>query len=265
MTDGEAAHDGVDRNTGTEFRDCAAQWAVQQCEPLIPGAARLSTEARLVELTSPAPRRTASWLGGILADQVQTLPPDDPWRNLSARLSNLARGNNPPERDGAAGAGHPFGTVTDGTDLVPASFPSPMTDVGLAGLGNGLAPQAAAVLAFAADGWARCTEALTAVHGQLIDQGADVAAACLVATGGDALRWALWRRRVYTSPQDDWFLASAFSWVWRAEQIASTGTLPGDELAEIDAALQDEAIDPAAYRALVDASATAPGHPESHR
>jgi hypothetical protein len=264
MTHGEAAHDGVDRDKGTEFRDCAAQWAIQQCEPLIPGATRLSTEARLVELTTDAPRRTAAWLGGTLADQVQTLPPDDPWRNLSARLGNLTHGNNPPEQDAAAGAGRPFGTVADGTDLIPASFPSPMTDVGLAGLGNGLSPVAAAVLAFAADGWGRCSEALTVVHGQLMDDGASVAAAGLVATGGDALRWALWRRRVYAGPQEDWFLASAFSWVWRAEQIAGTGALPGDELAEIDAALEDEAIDPTAYRVLVDTSATVSHDPESH-
>ena len=264
MTDGGAAHDGADDPTRAGFSDCAARWAVQQCEPLVPGAARLATEARFVELTQEAPGRTVAWFGGVLADQVQTLPPDDPWRNLSARVGDLTRGAVPPAGDGAVSVAGPFGTMADGVDLVPATFPSPMTDVGVAALSDGLSPMAAATLAFAADGWRKCNVALTDAYTRFTQSDGQVtSAACLVAAGGDAMRWALWRRRVYSGPADDWFLASAFSWLWRAEHLAAEGALPADELADIDAALQDEAIDPTAYRVLAEA-ATEKAGPEPH-
>ncbi|MFC8797302.1 hypothetical protein ACFT2C_06190 [Promicromonospora sp. NPDC057138] len=264
MTDGGAAHGGADGPTRAGFSDCAARWAVQQCEPLVPGAARLATEARFVELTQESPGRTASWFGGVLADQIGTLPPDDPWRNLSARVGDLTRGAAPPAGDGAVSPAGPFGAMADGVDLVPTTFPSPMTDVGLAALSDGLSPIAAAVLAFATDGWSECNAALTAAHARITQSDGQVtSAACIVASGGDAVRWALWRRRVYSGPADDWFLASAFSWLWRAEYLAAEGTLPADELADIDGALQDEAIDPTAYRVTVEAVSGKAG-PEPH-
>ncbi|GAB3176057.1 hypothetical protein GCM10027059_50330 [Myceligenerans halotolerans] len=243
MTDRDAARGGPPDDPAAGFRDGVARWAVQQCEPLISGAARISAEAKLVELTQEAPRRTTVWFAGVLADQVQTLPPDDPWQNLSARFGDLTCGTAPPATDGAVSAAGAFGTIADGADLVPSTFPSPMTDVGLAALTDPLCPCAAAVLAFAGNGWSETSQALTAVHAQFADtDGAAAAAACLVATGGDALRWALWRRRVYGEPGDDWFLASAFSWTWRAERLATGDPLPPDEVADITTALEDETI-----------------------
>lgn len=232
------------------FRTAAAAWLVAQCEPLVPTLSRAVVDEAFHEETRQNPTRTAWWFAGVVTDLVSTLPPNDPWRNLSARVGVLTRGvvPKPPTDTGASGPNGPFGTVVDGHDLVHPSFADPSTDIGLAALSSGISATGAAILAFGADGWRSAGVATLAALDEMMQApGVDDPAAAFAEAGADALRWAAWRRRAYVGPGDEMTLASGFAWLWRAEELAAHGDLPAEEWAQAQALVDGESIDPGTY------------------
>lgn len=238
-----------------DFRSTVARWLVAQCEPLVPTLERAVAEQAFVALTEAEPQQTAWWFAGVLSDHMLTLPPADPWRHLSARAgAEMTRGRvpKPPALTGAVGPNGPFGQVLDGQDLVHPSFSDPGTDVGLAAIAGGLSSGGAALLAFASDGWEAGSRAGMALHAEVLSDTRDTsrAAAALFGAAADALRWAVWRRRVYMGAGDDWTLASGFGWLWRSDELRLHGDLPAQEWAAVRAGVAEEAIDPASYDAI---------------
>lgn len=241
-----------------EFRQAAATWLVAQCEPLVPTLDRAVAEQAFVAAVARNPESATWWFGGVIADQIRSLPPADPWRHLSARAGEtLTRGRlpKPPELTGAIGANGKFGSMQDCTDLAHPSFSDPATDVGLAAVASGISNASAALVAFAADGPEVCARAGMAVHAELLSETRDpqAAAAGLFGACADATRWAVWRRRAYVGLGDDWTLASGFAWLWRAEELAANGDLPAGEWDEAERALADAGIDPGTYEAITGA------------
>ena len=75
------------------------------------------------------------------------------WTRLSGRLGRLTVGPEPPETDGACHAGgQPYGTWSDGADLVALVFERPEVDAAFAALADPLDPTAAGLVAFAGNG-----------------------------------------------------------------------------------------------------------------
>lgn len=238
-----------------DFRKVAASWLVAQCEPLVPTLDRAVTEKSFLAVAVENPQLVSRWFGAVIADHVLTLPPADPWRNLSARAGeSMVRGRlpKPPPMTGAVGPHGRFGGLEDCTDVVPESFTVPATDPGLAAVASGISAEGAAVLAFGADGWLRCADAADAIHAELLGESRDPAEAGAKLFGAcvDAARWSIWRRRAYLGQGDDWTVASGFAWLWRAEQLATGGELGEDEWAEARVALEREAIDPGTYEVI---------------
>ena len=232
-------------------------WLVAQCEPLLATLDRVVTDEAMVAAFVSDPAWCSWWFAGVLSDQVRSLPPADPWRRLPARAgAHLTRGVSVavPATTGARGAHGEFGTVDDGRDLVAATFGDAPIDLGLAALSSGLSAGGAAMLAFAADGWERTALAVLAIRSEHLASTADevMVAGRIFEDCSGALRWAAWRRRAYQGRADDWLLVSGFAWMWRADELSTSGVLPAGEAAEVDRALAAEAIDPALYGLLAD-------------
>jgi len=216
----------------------AAHWAMTLAEPLLSPAtrARLETGMEMCSLTHP--EWATVFFGGVLADMALTLPPDDPWRHLSARIGELTVGPNPPPDLGAAAPdGTPFGTWADGIDRVPMTFGDVDSDSGLAALVEPLDPAGSAVLALACSTQTKNWVQVVTATKHLLLALADTADAApdpvstitrwhLAVTS--ATRWAIWRRRSYGLPNDDpWPIESCFRWSWQADRVLAG--LPLDE------------------------------------
>ncbi len=178
----------------------------------------------------------ATFFGGMIADAVRTLPGEDPWRHMSAKIRvgqiELTRGEipRPPEVTGALLRGQAFGAPDAGKDLVDLTPGDPSSAVASAALAEGLNPVSAVVVAFATDGWRHAGEVLRSVP----TGGRD-----LFDTGAEALRWALWRRRVYVGLDDPMTMLSGMQWAWRAQQVAESGEM---ELADSEKELVAQSI-----------------------
>lgn len=225
----------------------AVLWAVGLLEPLIGLERRQSIETEFHQWCRRHPERAVLWFAGTTSDLAETLPGDDPWRKLSARIgtgvSAITRGPEPPSSTGAAN-GKPFGTWRDATDLIEPTFDDPNLDVCLAALAEPLSPAAAALLAFAFDGWSAASDAAWAIYrasavpdeaqqadaprpafGELrsIDLTTSPAtypgADALVAAGQAALRWLVHRRATYTGSDDPYVIESAWHWAFRADDV----------------------------------------------
>lgn len=211
-------------------------WTAALCEPLIGTARRAQLDAEMRQRTAQTPLWGATFFGGMISDAIRTLPEEDPWRHLSARLRvgqiALTRGEipRPPEVTGAVLRDKAFGAPDAGSDLVDLTPGDPSSAVASAALAEGLNPVSAAVLAFGADGWRHSAEALASVP----TGGRD-----MFDTGADALRWALWRRRTYVGLDDPMTMLSAMQWAWRAQQVAESGVM---DLADSEKALVAQAI-----------------------
>lgn len=241
----------VNRTTPLADRSVPASWLVTLCEPLVDVATRAALEDAMAERCSHHPVWATWWFAGMISDQVATLPLDDPWRMLSARVStpgpDLTRGISPrpPRHTGAVGRYGEFGTVRDGADLLPELPPNVSTDVGLAALGPGLSPLSAAVLAFCADDWqagGRAAQALVEDGGELARSPERVFSVLAA-----ALRWSIWRRRAYLSGEDSFTLASGFAWLWRAEVLDGGGALPAREMSEIEELRESSSLHQVSY------------------
>ncbi|MGC0252648.1 hypothetical protein [Pseudactinotalea sp. Z1748] len=196
-----------------------AAWVTTLGQPLVrPGlATQIARQARTT-MALDAPR-ARYWLTGVIGDLVASLPEVDPWRALSARVPvegeadiTLLGTAPPPPGLGAASATGEFGTWRDGADLVPASHANLLIDRELIVLVEGLAPASAAVLALCGSDYHLGVRALQ-VLGAEGPESFDIAA--------PALRWALWRRQVYTGPEDTWAHTTALMWLHYAAQLAS--------------------------------------------
>ncbi|GEL47775.1 hypothetical protein CHO01_28910 [Cellulomonas hominis] len=195
-----------------------AAWAAALCEPLISTRRRADLDAAMRQRATESPRWAVIFFAGMVSDQIQTLPAEDPWRHLSARAGDLTRCDvpRPPDSTGAVSGGDVFGQPSQGEDLVDLSPGDPGAEVTSAALADGLEPPAAAVLAFAADGWRAAAGALE----EVLAQGHEV-----FEIGADALRWAVWRRRAYVGADDDLTMLSAMQWAWRAQALSEGGAL----------------------------------------
>lgn len=225
--------------------DISARWAITLVEPLLSVRRRIVAEDDMAALCRSKPAWATAFLGGVLADLVRSLPDDDPWRALSARIGTLSTGDSPPQQTGAVRAdGRVFGTWHDAEDLVGLVFATPEIDVALAAVAEPLSPAAAAVLAISAAGWEAAARALRATHALAVPAEQDlppevsypeqwragVSGRELYEVGTTALHWALFRRRSYGYTDDPWPVESCFRWGWRADQIVAGLDWPREEI-----------------------------------
>jgi hypothetical protein len=189
----------------------------------------------------------------VLADIAGTLPRYDPWTRLSGRLGRLTVGSEPPANDGACHAGgQPFGTWSDGADLVALLFERAEIDAAFAALADPLDPTAAGLVAFAGHGpsWSDVLPAV--VEAWRLTTGDDLPDRD-IATRADpeasrvwldqvmaAIRWLAWRRRAYGAGEADlWPHEACVRWSSYAGEAAAGRPL--DERA-IAVAVSDEAV-----------------------
>lgn len=215
---------------GWDDQDVAA-WVTSMGESLTDPRLALEIAGRARESFAADADRGRIWGAGVVSDVISTLPSVDPWRNLSARvrveggadLVLLGAAPPPPQTGATSPSGSPFGTWQDGVDLVPPAHRNLLVDIGLIALAEPLAPQAAAFMALAASDWrsgVRALEELGAGGGEVFD------------VVLPALRWAAWRRRVYTGPEDSYLMTTGFEWLSRASLITSGDPVDDSSWAE---------------------------------
>ena len=184
----------------------------------------------MVRICAHHPRWAGNFFGGFIADIMMTLPIQDPWAHLSARVGSVTVGNRPPETEGAVHAdGRPFGTWRDALDRLPLMFNDPEDDPQLVALTVDLLPPAAAILASGAYGWQECIRMIEAVGRRQPPAGTEMPAQWRVRWSGgqlftscvEASRWAIHRRRSYRGLEDLWPAEAAFRWAWRADRITA--------------------------------------------
>ncbi|QDO89914.1 hypothetical protein FNH13_17590 [Ornithinimicrobium ciconiae] len=201
------------------------------------------------------PAWAAITIGGTIADIMQSLPDDDPWRNCSARIGKMTTGSRPPVRDGARlPAGGRLGTWSSFVDTLGRPSEEDITlDPAYIPIATNLTPVAEAVLAFGAVGWEEASAAVAATteRGEITSAVDDLANLPGTATlvhapvytyGVPALRWASYRRRSYgTSPDDPWLAEALYRWSWRAGRIL--GGMSWDENM-VSVRIEAERLDP---------------------
>lgn len=188
------------------IREDVSRWTISRCEPLVPDEYRASASDALRRISSTDPQWFRLWASGVLSDLVETLDPEDPWRNTG-------------EQDGVVVLpdGSPFGEWRNATDLLPVpSEADPALDVGLAALAEPLPPAAAHVWLAAQSGREAALERLS---------GIDVGGAYPVAV--PAIEWAMFRRRLFMGQEDAYIPQACVAWATRAENIARSE--PWDE------------------------------------
>lgn len=222
-------------------------------EPLLSPDRRQRVETAFADLAATRPLWLAYWASGVLADIAGTLPRYDPWTRLSGRLGRLTVGPEPPEAVGACHAGgQPYGTWSDGADLVALVFERPEVDAAFAALADPIDPTAAGLVAFAGNrpSWrdvmpavAEAWRAATGVELPDTDTAsmADPEASRVwLDQVTAAIRWLAWRRRTYGVGQVDlWPHEACVRWSSYAGEAAADRPL--DEKA-IAVAVADEAV-----------------------
>lgn len=202
-------------------------WLVLLSESLVPPEVGAEIVERAEQACAQNPLRASMWLAGTCADMARSLPANDPWRTLSVRVVNSSGpdvvfngSGQVPEQTGATSVAGPFGSWRDGTDLVPLAHRSLLADPGLVGLVRPLSPASASFLAVSSRGW---------------EQGRSVLEMLCPGDGGamfevaaDAIRWATWRRRVYTGPEDPHLATTGMLWL----EMVARGTVDEDQRAD---------------------------------
>lgn len=185
-----------------------SRWVVSLCEPLLDVRSRQETENAMERLTAENPVWVAAWASGWLSDIMRSLDPADPWRNLTVE-DHQARHPN----------GSPFGSWVDATDIVHAGTEDIRSDLGLAALAEQLDPEAAELLAAAAESreaafaWLKGHQAT----GPQLFPGEAEKHFRIIAS---ALRWAIYRRRLFAGAEDPFVPISGTEWIRRAPLVA---------------------------------------------
>ena len=189
----------------------------------------------------------------MLSDIAGTLPRYDVWTRLSGRVGRLTVGPEPPETDGAVHAGgQPYGSWSDGADLVALVFDRPEVDPAFAALADPLEPAAAGLIASAGNGsswrdvlpavaeaW-RVTAGVELPETDTADQADPQAAWAWLDQVTAAIRWLAWRRHAYGAGEADlWPHEACYRWSSYAGEAAAGRPL--DETA-IAVAISDEAV-----------------------
>ena len=232
--------------SGASPTDAVVPWAIAQIDGLVSTRQRIVLDDDLLRVFVSYPQYAATFFAGVISDLVQTLPKGDTMRLLSARIvsaypeqNDLVRGWRPeaPTNTGAlTPSGVEFGTQKLG------SATNPDSDIEFAALSCPLGLEAAALIAFAADGWHVARQAMDMLRETAVAEAAnqpvpaeDDDGRALAADAGermfdiatDALRWAMHRRRFVYDRQpaphvrgvDEFPRDSCWSWTARADQI----------------------------------------------
>jgi hypothetical protein len=238
-------------------RVALCHWAVgMEVRNLGPGFHERAHD-QMVTMSMTRPAGSAIVLGGLLYQLAATLPQDDAWRQLSARVGRLTRGPTPPESDGAINLqGLPFGTVNDGLDRITDAIDPPTNDPSLAPLWTPLSPTAAGLIGVAGGDLAETIIAVREVYASntapvaidddfndshpathFEDEARDilrpgawanrVAGHCLFRETSDAISWLLWRRSTYQGGLPSTYVVdSAMEWLTIASRLTRTTKPP---------------------------------------
>lgn len=184
-----------------------SRFVVALCEPLLDTEVRHEIDENMISLIAARPQWCAAWLSGFLSDVVRSLDPADPWRNLTVKDGKVLLPD-----------GTPFGSWVDATDIVKASVEDLRSDLGLAAVADPLSDYSGVLLATASQGW---HQTLHWIESTLILNAAlnhdDARQYFKVAV--NALRWAIYRRRLFSGMEDPFIPVSGVSWVNRADRM----------------------------------------------
>ncbi|MBW4096362.1 MAG: hypothetical protein HIU81_13850 [Acidobacteria bacterium] len=185
------------------------RWVTSLCDPLVDTDARVEIDSHMVTLVAQAPHWFCAWMSGFVSDMVRSLNPEDPWRNLREQAGFTYRPD-----------GERFQGYEMMTDVAVANTEDLRSDFGLAALAKDIHPDAAILLASAAGGQATLLKRLesTLFENPIRDResAADFFAVC-----GQAVRWAMRRRREYAGMDDYWPHFISIAWEQRANKIES--------------------------------------------
>lgn len=199
---------GYDEETLSSIR----RWVISATQPGLSATAMTKCEAGLRRFVEESPQIARFYFAGILWGIGLTLPPEDGWRLMSARLGDVTVGDRPPADQSAVTVfGRPFGTAFDGSDICLQQNPDATQDVGRAALADGLGPLSAALLTIGLR--ANRNETVRALDSVNEDDLADIAL--------PAVRWALWRRHAYPEAEMDTYPYDMMNeWIGRAARLA---------------------------------------------
>jgi hypothetical protein len=219
------------------------RWVVSLFEPLIRLETRAETERHVRTLVRDEPDYFGTFVAGVLADLVGSLPRSDPWQRVI-----FPTGTEP------ATTGSRFGTWRDATDLIPRQHRDLASDMNLAALAVPLSSTSTHLLAAATAGMSCCRKAMQQLSGEA------AASESLFDDAAAAMRWAIHRRRAYMGHEDPFAVVTCVAWVTRADlivkgrswdearraRIAAAGQVPEEALlwlAPLAAESQDEPRD----------------------
>lgn len=245
-----------------------ARWMMTFAEPLLSTERRILLDADMAAFCAANIEWATCWFTGYLTDVASTLPPEDPWRHLSATLHLAVRSptvqdvrserisfDNPegapaPRDTGAVlPDGRPFGATSDSADLLTADIGPPSSDIGLVALTEPLGPVAAALAGFATADTDTFHSALMAYWRQLQADGAENGdgradpGVRFLGAVAPVLRRFIHRRRIYTGPDDPFPLVAGFAWLARADRLLAGS---GGPIAELGLAAEG-ALRPGTY------------------
>lgn len=228
----------------------AVRWANVLFEPLSSNRDRVHAHIKFREFAASQVNWTAGWFAGVIYSGIHTLPADDPWRHLSARLASL-QGDDMVRREPGVPVPVPtmavskngqFGSNTDALDLVPNDFGDPWCDPSLTAVTPApteneafdatpdhsyIDPVAAAMIAFGSESYTTTRQAaLVSAERALglpsgawnlppLDRLKEVDR--WIEAMATAMRWTAYRRRVYFSRWDSFMHEQCLSWLNQAD------------------------------------------------
>lgn len=174
------------------------RWSVAVSDPLVSDAYRQRAAGDLSELSCSDPKWFRIWAAGLLWDMIDTLDPADPWRQVSRTQEGVVL------PDGTA-----FGNWVNATDIFP--FPPegiPELDLSLASLTEPLTEDAKTLWLAAQQGRVQAREAMELMSAQRA-----------LAAAVQAIKWAIFRRRVFTGQEDLYIPLAIRQWGHQAQMV----------------------------------------------
>ncbi len=185
----------------------ALRWVATLVEPLLSINQRIRHEIDFRDIARHESRWFATYTAGLLSGVTSSLPGIDPWRTVGLDAAGVAKWPD----------GRIFGTRDDTVDVL-RSVPE-LDDAGVdpttLALEEGLAPDAAALIAISFHGWKPTSEALLETSSR-----GDGDAMFDRAT--NSIRWSEHRRRAYRPEQFDvWLDYLSIEWAGWADEICN--------------------------------------------